>query len=70
MILIGDHQPAASVSGRNASWEVPVHLITSDAQLARRFADLGFTPGLEPKRPALGPMSELTGLLLGALNLP
>ena len=69
MILIGDHQPAASVSGREASWDVPVHLITSDAGLAQRFTALGFTPGVVPLRPTLGPMSDLTKLLLQALDL-
>ena len=69
MILIGDHQPAASVSGRGATWEVPVHLITSDARLVERFTALGFKPGLAPDRPALGAMNELTGLLLEALSL-
>ena len=68
MIVVGDHQPAASVSGRNASWDVPVHLITSDAGLARRFEALGFTPGLVPRRPTLGAMSELTRVLLQAFN--
>jgi hypothetical protein len=28
MLWVGDHQPAASVSGEGASWEVPVHVIT------------------------------------------
>jgi hypothetical protein len=70
MILIGDHQPAASVSGRDASWDVPVHLITSDAGLAERFTAFGFTPGLVPRRPTLGAMSELTKILLQVLNLP
>ena len=69
MVLVGDHQPAASVSGRDASWDVPVHLVISDAALAKRFIALGFTPGLKPVRPALGPMSELTTLLLQGLNL-
>jgi len=69
MILIGDHQPAASVAGQDASWDVPVHLITSDAGLAERFTALGFTPGTMPRRPALGAMSDLTKLLLQALSL-
>lgn len=69
MILVGDHQPAASVSGQDASWDVPVHLITSNENLAQRFAALGFTPGLEPRRPTLGAMSELTRLLLRGLAL-
>lgn len=67
MILIGDHQPAASVSGRDASWDVPVHLITANAELAARFLALGFTQGLIPKRPTLGAMSELTKVLLQGL---
>ena len=29
MILIGDHQPAAAVSGKDAPWTVPVHVIAS-----------------------------------------
>ena len=70
MILIGDHQPAASVSGRDASWDVPVHLITSDARLAERFIALGFTPGLTPTRPTLGAMSDLTTLLLQGMAGP
>ena len=69
MILVGDHQPAASVAGQDASWDVPVHLITSDAGLADRFTALGFTPGITPRRPALGAMSDLTRLLLQALSL-
>jgi hypothetical protein len=69
MILIGDHQPAASVSGRHATWDVPVHLVTSSDALAKRFAVLGFTPGLMPKRPTLGAMSELTEILLQGLSL-
>src|SRR3990167_418128 len=29
MILIGDHQPAAAVSGEGAPWHVPVHIIAN-----------------------------------------
>ena len=35
MILIGDHQPPALVSGEGASWDVPVHVITSRPAGAR-----------------------------------
>ena len=69
MIVIGDHQPAASVSGRAARWDVPVHVITSDAGIARRFQNFGFTPGVVPQGPSLGAMSELTNLLLRALDV-
>jgi hypothetical protein len=64
MVWVGDHQPAASVSGPGASWEVPVHIITRDPALLQRFIALGFTAGLAPQRPALGGMHDLTTLLL------
>lgn len=70
MLWVGDHQPAASVSGEGASWEVPVHLVTRDPVLLQRFVELGFRPGLEPVRPALGGMHDLNALLLRALAAP
>lgn len=70
ILLVGDHQPAATVSGEGASWEVPVHIVTRDPELLERFVALGFTPGLEPKRPALGGMHDLTALLLQAFAAP
>ncbi len=70
LLLVGDHQPAASVSGEGASWEVPVHIVTRDPALLARFVALGFRPGLEPQRPALGGMHDLTALLLRAFAEP
>jgi hypothetical protein len=64
LILVGDHQPASSVSGEDAPWDVPVHVIASDAGLLERFQAAGFSPGLVPRRPALGAMHELTRVLL------
>jgi hypothetical protein len=68
LILIGDHQPVARVAGRGASWDVPVHVITSSEALMARFLALGFRPGLEPRRPVLGAMHELTQVLLDAFD--
>jgi hypothetical protein len=68
MVLIGDHQPASSVSGEGATWEVPVHVIGANRQLLRRFVEQGFRPGLEPQRPALGEMHDLTRVLLHAFT--
>ncbi len=62
--LIGDHQPASSVSGRDAPWEVPVHVITSNPDLIKRLQVAGLQPGLEPKRPIFGQMHEFTQALL------
>jgi hypothetical protein len=75
MVWVGDHQPAASVSGPGAGWEVPVHIVTRDRALLERFIALGFVAGLEPQRPALGAMHDLTTLLLrgfdgSAVGLP
>lgn len=64
LIVIGDHQPASSVAGRDADWAVPVHVIASSPELIGRFIDAGFTPGLTPQRPAIGQMHELTPMLL------
>jgi hypothetical protein len=64
MLWLGDHQPAASVSGPGAGWEVPVHIVTRDRALLERFIALGFVSGLEPQMPALGGMHDLTTLLL------
>jgi hypothetical protein len=66
MILVGDHQPASSISGEGATWEVPVHVISTNPHLMRRFVEQGFRPGLEPQRPALGAMHDLTRVLLHA----
>ncbi|VTU34867.1 Phosphoglycerol transferase, alkaline phosphatase superfamily [Variovorax sp. PBL-H6] len=64
-IVIGDHQPLASVSGTGASWDVPVHIISGDAALLRRFEAHGFKPGLLPEpEPAAMRMHALTPLLL------
>ena len=70
MLWVGDHQPASSVSGEGASWDVPVHVITRDPELLARFVALGFQPGLEPRRPSLGSLHDLTALLLKTFTLP
>lgn len=68
MLVLGDHQPPSSVTGEGASWDVPVHVIASRHELMQRFVALGFTPGLQPDRKPLGSLSDLTTLLLDALD--
>lgn len=70
MIVLGDHQPVAMVSGANAPWEVPVHVIASRADLLQPLLAAGFRPGVVPARPALGGMHDLTRLLLEAFDAP
>ncbi len=67
-VVLGDHQPTANVSGEGASWDVPVHIISSDARLLERFIEQGFTAGLEPPRASIGGMHELTAMLLTAFG--
>ncbi len=69
-LVVGDHQPVASVSGPNASWDVPVHVVSRDAALLRRLQAAGFVPGLRPGDAPIGAMHELTGVLLAAFDAP
>jgi hypothetical protein len=69
-ILVGDHQPTANVSGEGASWDVPVHIVSSDDTLLRRFIDQGFEAGLDPAREPLGGLHDLTAMLLRAFAKP
>jgi len=68
MILIGDHQPPAAVSGEGAPWDVPVHVIASRRSLLDRLERRGFRPGLVPERPAIARMHALLPLLLDAFG--
>ena len=68
MILIGDHQPPAAVSGEGAPWDVPVHVIASRRSLLDRLEGRGFRPGLVPERPAVARMHALLPLLLDAFG--
>lgn len=65
-IVLGDHQAFAGVSGANAAWDVPVHIIGSDPVLRQRLLEAGFEQGLAPRGPALGDMHALTPVLLRA----
>ncbi|WP_038054027.1 hypothetical protein [Thioalkalivibrio sp. ALJ1] len=46
--MLGDHQPAALVTGQDASWAVPVHVISGDPELLEPFRERGFVPGMQP----------------------
>jgi hypothetical protein len=64
MILIGDHQPPAAVSGEGAPWDVPVHVIASRKNVIDGLVANGFRTGLTPARPTLTRMHALLPLLL------
>jgi hypothetical protein len=69
VVVIGDHQPPAVVSGEGSSWEVPVHVIASRPELLERLDQHGFRPGLEPMHhPTTPRIDELMPVLLDAFG--
>jgi hypothetical protein len=68
MILIGDHQPPAAVSGEGVSWDVPVHVIASRRQVLDRLVQQGFREGLAPPQATLTSIHQLLPILLGAFG--
>jgi hypothetical protein len=68
LIVIGDHQPPAAVSGTNAPWRVPVHVVARRDHILRRLVEHGFRSGLTPSRPSVGPMHALLPILLDAFD--
>ena len=64
LILIGDHQPPAAVSGLHARWDVPMHVIASRPEILERLRHRGFQPGLRPSGPALVRMHAMLPILL------
>jgi hypothetical protein len=70
LLLVGDHQPAASVSGVGARWDVPVHVITSRNEVADALLGKGFVEGmrLTPAQQPIGAMVELTAIFLHAFD--
>jgi hypothetical protein len=68
MVLIGDHQPPALVSGEGAPWDVPVHVITNRGAVLDRLLQQGFREGLQPQRPTATKMHALLPVLLDAFG--
>ena len=68
LILLGDHQPAGGITGPNATWNVPVHIITSDETIAERLRRHGFSDGVNPRQESLGHISELSLILLSVFD--
>jgi hypothetical protein len=67
-LVIGDHQPAAIVTGPGASRAVPFSVISRDAALVDRFRADGFDAGMTPKSQDEQPMSSLYDRLIHLLR--
>lgn len=68
LVAIGDHQPGGGVTGPNASWNVPVHIVTSNRAIAERLRRHGFTDGIDPPRDSIGHVSALNQILLDVFD--
>ncbi|MEU9782049.1 sulfatase [Streptomyces phaeochromogenes] len=52
LVFLGDHQPLASVSGSNASRDVPVSIVAHDKSVLDKIDDWGWTDGIQPDKSA------------------
>ena len=68
LILIGDHQPPAVVSGEGAPWDVPVHVVSSRRAFLDALTARGFSRGMQPRRAPLMRLHELTPALAAAMG--
>lgn len=68
LVLVGDHQPVAAVSGPGASYRVPVHVVASPGIVIDRLRSAGFGDGITPGPKSLGGMHHLTTVLLDAFR--
>ncbi|MBI4262890.1 MAG: sulfatase-like hydrolase/transferase [Acidobacteria bacterium] len=68
IVLIGDHQPPAMVTGEGAPWDVPAHVIASRGRVLDRLLERGFREGLQPQRPVAATMHGLLPILLHAFG--
>lgn len=64
-VILGDHQPAAIITGPNASRAVPIHVISADRDFIARFEAQGFNAGMVPgERAREWPMNEMRQVLI------
>jgi hypothetical protein len=70
LIMLGDHQPASSVSGEGARWDVPVHVISKRRDIIETLERAGFREGFYPNEKAIGPMNSLAKLLISDFGAP
>ena len=70
-VIVGDHQPAAIITGQGASRAVPIHIVTDDQRLLSKFRSAGFTDGMIPDAASPErPMNALKTLLIDAFEKP
>jgi hypothetical protein len=69
MVVLGDHQPWAIVSGETPNHNVPISIIADDPAVLKRIAGWGWNPGLRPRPQApVWPMSAFRDRFLTAFG--
>ena len=68
VLVIGDHQPPAAISGEDAKWDVPVHVFARDAAVLAPFEREGFGQGTLPGGASIGGIERLAARLLEAIE--
>jgi phosphatidylglycerophosphate synthase len=69
LVVLGDHQPAMTVSGQDATHNVPISVIAHDPAVMRRIAGWGWVDGMRPGPQApVWPMSAFRDRFLGAFG--
>ncbi len=69
LVVLGDHQPATTVSGQGASHNVPISVIAHDPAVMRRIAGWDWVSGMRPSAVApIWPMSAFRDRFLGAFG--
>ena len=69
MVVLGDHQPATTVSGLGASHDVPISIIAHDPSVLQRIGGWGWVDGMRPSPQApVWPMSAFRNRFLSAFG--
>ncbi len=68
VVVLGDHQPPAAVSGTGRDWTVPVHVISRRGAVLDALLGAGFVAGLEPHSAPIGTTGGLRALLSRAFS--
>jgi phosphatidylglycerophosphate synthase len=69
VVMLGDHQPATTITGQNASHDVPISVIARDRNVIGRIAGWRWQDGLQPRPNApVWPMDAFRDRFLGAFG--
>jgi phosphatidylglycerophosphate synthase len=69
LVVLGDHQPATTVSGQGASHDVPISIIAHDPNVMKQIGGWGWQDGMLPRREApVWPMASFRDRFLTAFG--